>query len=143
MGLYLGESCQLHSCLSGLNILEGLLKYRTLLGIWGSPGALAFYVFVTFAKNFAVFVYNPTAGQHFDYKNLITGYIGIPVFLEAYLVYKLFYQTRLVKLEEVDLHSGLDEIGLYEMEFEAAEAEKLAKQSRMGRFYRHYLSWLF
>ena len=124
-------------------IPEGHLKYRAPLGIWGSWGALVFCVLVTFTKNFAVFVYNPTTGQHFDYKNFITGYIAIPVFLIAYIGYKIVYRTRLVRLEEVDLHSGLDEIELHEMEFEAAEAEKLANQNRLGRFYRRYLSWLF
>lgn len=125
------------------NIPEGHLKYRAPLGIWGSWGALAFCVLVTFTKNFAVFVYNPATGQQFDYKNFITGYIAIPVFLIAFLGYKIVYRTRLIKLADVDLHSGLDEIELHEMEFEAAEAEKLANQKPLGRFYRRYVSWLF
>ncbi|EXJ83321.1 hypothetical protein A1O1_06942 [Capronia coronata CBS 617.96] len=117
------------------------LIYRAPLGIWGSWYALVFCVIVTFTKNFAVFVHTPTSD--FDYKNFITGYIAIPVFLIILFGYKLVYRTKGVKPAEADLQSGLAEVELHEVEFAAMEAEQLAHQTRWGRYYRRYLSWLF
>ncbi|KIX01626.1 uncharacterized protein Z518_09352 [Rhinocladiella mackenziei CBS 650.93] len=126
-------------------IPEQNLRYRAPLGIWGSWVALAFCVLITFTKNFAVFIH--TATSDFDYKNFITGYIAIPVFLAIFLGYKLVYGTKGVKPAEADLQSGLSEVELHEMEFAAMEAEKRARarahQTRLGRFYRRYISWLF
>jgi amino acid transporter len=119
------------------------LRYRAPLGIWGSWGAMLFCGIVVFTKNFAVFLYDPTTGKHFDYKTFIDGYIAIPVFLIIFVGYKVAYRTRGVKPAEADLYSGLEEVELHEMEFEAAEAKMLANQNRLGRFYRRYLSWLF
>lgn len=122
---------------------ESSLKYRAPLGIWGSWGAMLFCGIVVFTKNFAVFTYDPTTGKHFDYKTFIDGYIAIPVFCIILFGYKVAYRTRGVKPAEADLYSGLEEVELHEMEFEAAEARMLANQNRLGRFYRRYLAWLF
>ncbi|EXJ87148.1 hypothetical protein A1O3_04107 [Capronia epimyces CBS 606.96] len=123
------------------NIPDDSLHYRAPLGIWGSWGALCFCVLVAFTKNFAVFIH--TATSDFDYKNFITGYIAIPVFLIILFAYKVVYRTKGVKPAEADLQSGLAEVRLHEIEFAAMEAEKLANQGRLGRYYRRYLSWLF
>ncbi|KAK6908424.1 amino acid transporter [Kwoniella mangroviensis CBS 10435] len=42
----------------------------------------------------------------FDYKTFITNYIGIPVYVIAYVGYKLFHRTKAVKMHEMDLTSG-------------------------------------
>ncbi|KAF5008708.1 hypothetical protein FDECE_5035 [Fusarium decemcellulare] len=62
------------------------LPYVAPLGIWGSYGALFVCVLVALTKNFDVFVNlddEPFGKEKF--KNFITGYIGIPVFVDAWL----------------------------------------------------------
>ncbi|KAK5223783.1 amino acid transporter [Exophiala xenobiotica] len=122
-------------------ISEEHLRYKAPCGVYGSWAALVFCVLVVFTKNFSVFIHTKTSD--FDYKNFITGYIAIPVFLVMFFGYKVVYRTKGVRPAEADLHTGLDEIELHEMEFAKFEAERLVKQNRLGRFYRRYISWLF
>lgn len=122
-------------------IPEEALHYKAPLGVWGSWFALVFCVLIAFTKNFAVFVHYK--GVDFDYKNFITGYIAIPTFLIFFFGYKLAYRTKAVKPSEADLYSGLAEVDIHEEEFLVMEAEKLANEKWLGRFYRRYISWLF
>ncbi|CAK7216733.1 hypothetical protein SCUCBS95973_002906 [Sporothrix curviconia] len=57
------------------------------LGIYGSYGALVFAVLVSIFKGFNYFTYSPVYGD-FDYKNFITAYLGIPLYLVMILGYK-------------------------------------------------------
>ncbi|WWC62328.1 uncharacterized protein I303_104924 [Kwoniella dejecticola CBS 10117] len=61
--------------------------------------SLVMIVLVCFFKGFDAFI-------PWDYKTFITNYIGIPVYVIAYVGYKLFYRTKAVKMHEMDLTSG-------------------------------------
>jgi len=130
------------------NIPNTALAYTAPLGIWGSYGALAFCILIALTKNFNVFVHSPKTYGNFDYKNFITGYLGIPLYLIMIFGYKLIMKSKGIKPEDADLFSGKDEIDREEEEFLAMKAQRDAeKMGGMGRkggwFYRRFVSWLF
>lgn len=64
---------------------------------YGTWFALFFCILIALTKNFTVFI------GEFNYKDFITGYIGIPVFLICLFGYKMVYKTKTVNPYEADL----------------------------------------
>ncbi|EGW34892.1 dicarboxylic amino acid permease [Spathaspora passalidarum NRRL Y-27907] len=120
------------------------LAYKSPLQPYGSYVALAICVLVIFIKNFTVFL-----GKPFTYKNFITGYIVLPVFLIMYFGYKFWYKTSIIKLHEVDLETYRDVVDAEFEKYEAEEAEKKAIREAEGKrfdkewFYDKCIGWIF
>jgi yeast amino acid transporter len=112
------------------------------LGIWGSYFALFFCILIALTKNFNVFAHDKKTYGNFDYKNFITGYLGIPLYIIMIFGYKFWYKTEMVRPSEADFYTGKDAIDREEEEFLARKAA-MGKQQRGGWFYRHFVSWLF
>ncbi|EEQ29232.1 amino acid transporter [Microsporum canis] len=125
------------------NVPETSLAFKAPFGATGSYGALAFCCLIAITKSFNVFVHDPKTYGNFDYKNFITSYLGIPVYLILLFGYKFYTKTEGVKAAEADLWSGKDEIDREEAEFLAQEAAKREQQGDAGWFYRRFVSWLF
>jgi len=123
------------------NIPTSSLAYAAPLGIWGSYIALAFCILIALTKNFSVFTRSPKTYGDFDYKNFITGYLGIPLYLGMIAGYKLIMKSERVRPETADLFSGKDEIDREEAEFLAREAATRGTGKRS--FYDRFVSWLF
>lgn len=60
-------------------ITNAMMPYVAPFGLVGSYAALFFCILIAFTKNFNVFTKG--AYGNFDYKNFITGYIGIPLYI--------------------------------------------------------------
>ncbi|KAF4312371.1 Amino acid/polyamine transporter I [Botryosphaeria dothidea] len=122
------------------NVQNESLAYVSPFGIWGSYIALGFCILIAFTKNFPVF----TKGDYgnFDYKNFITGYLGIPLYLIMIFGWKWWHKTEGVKPETSDLWTGKDVIDREEQEF---LAEQAARQKAPGErsFYDRFVAWLF
>jgi yeast amino acid transporter len=130
------------------NIPNTALAYTAPFGIWGSYCALAFSCLIALTKNFNVFVHSPKTYGDFDYKNFITGYLGIPLYLIMIFGYKIIKRTKGIPAHEADLFTGKDVIDREEEEFLAQkalrdEAKKGSMGTRGGWFYRTFVSWLF
>lgn len=122
------------------------LAYTAPLGLPGSYFALAFCILIAVFKNFDVFVHvkGRSGGEKFDYVNFITGYLGIPLYLGMIFGYKFMTKTPGWTPMTADLHTGKDVIDREENEFLAKKAaNRKAKPSRGGWFYRHFVAWLF
>ena len=80
------------------------LAYRAPFGKWGSHFALFWCIIIALTKNFSAF----TKGSYgaFDYKNFITGYLGIPLYLIMIFGYKLIYKSKGATPENADIWSG-------------------------------------
>lgn len=124
------------------NIPDSSMPYKSPFGLWGSVVALFFCCLIALTKNFSVFTYSPKYGK-FDYKNFITGYLGIPLYLIMIFGYKLVKKTKGVKPHEADLFTGKDIIDADEMEWLAREAEMKANGKRPHVLYRYTLGYLF
>lgn len=126
------------------NVPDTSLAFKAPLGAAGSYGALALCILIALTKNFNVFTYSKSYGN-FDYKNFVTGYLGIPLYLIMIFGYKFWTKCKGVKPEEADLWSGKDVIDREEEEFLAAKAARDAERgpNRGGWFYRTFVSWLF
>lgn len=120
------------------------LAYRSPLQPFGSYFALAICVIVIFIKNFTVFL-----GDSFTYKNFITGYIVLPVFVIMGVGYKLIKKTSVIAAEEADLETYRDVIDAEEERFAAAAAERKALREAEGNphdkewYYNTFIGWLF
>lgn len=128
------------------NVPDTALAFRAPLGPAGSYGALALCILIAITKNFTVFTHSKTYGN-FDYKNFITGYLGIPLYLIMIFGYKWWTGCKGVKPEDADLWSGKDAIDREEEEFLAAKRAHELERSKAGKggswFYRTFISWLF
>jgi amino acid transporter len=120
------------------------LAYRSPLQPYGSYVALAICVLVIFIKNFTVFL-----GDSFTYKDFITGYIILPIFIIMFLTYKFVYKTKLIPSDEVDLATFRDVIDAEEDRYAAEEEERRALREAQGNpidkewVYEKTLGWLF
>ena len=119
------------------------LAFRAPLGVAGSYGALVFCILIAVFKNCFVFVHMPTTYGNFDYKNFITGYLGIPLYLIMIFGYKFWTKTVGVRPETADLFGGKQAIDDEEAEFLARQAEQGKLTKQRGWFYRRFVSWLF
>jgi len=102
-------------------------------------------IIISIFKGYSVFVHSDVTGGkygNFDYKNFITGYIGIPLYLALIFGYKFWYKTEGVKPATADLYSKKDEIDIEEKEFIAVEQARKAEKGRAGGWYK-LISWLF
>lgn len=119
------------------------LHFVAPLGIWGSYFALFFCALIALTKNFDVFVRKTPTGPAFDYKNFVTGYIGIPLYLGMIFGYKFWYKTERVRPETADLYGGKDIIDRQEAEYLAAQAARGKVKNTGSWFYRTFIAWLF
>lgn len=87
------------------------LPYVAPLGMYGSISALAVCIIIGLTKNYEVFTHQGDFSNG-GYKNFITGYIGIPVFLGLLLGHKLITKSQGVKATELDFWPGKAEIDL-------------------------------
>lgn len=124
-------------------IPDSELAYTAPLGIAGSIGALAFCILIAIFKSFNVFVHSPKTYGNFDYKNFITGYLGIPLYLIMIFGYKFTHRNSSIRPQDVDLHSGKDAIDREEEEFVAEMERKAAERESENWFYRTFVAWLF
>lgn len=83
---------------------RALVPYKAPFGVIGSWVALIITSVVCFFKGWDSFV------TSFNVATFMTNYIGFVSFAAIYLFYKVFYKTRLIPLEEIDLFSGKQEI---------------------------------
>lgn len=127
-------------------IPETSLPYKAPFGLWGSYFALFWCIVISLTKNFNVF----TKGSYgdFDYKNFITGYLGIPLYLIMIFGYKIWakvtkqpHEGMGVKPIEADFYTGKDAIDREEEEFLAAKAAR-GGDNKGGKFYKRYIGWL-
>lgn len=111
----------------------------------GSIGALALCVLVAITKNYTVFF--PGEYGSFDYKNFVTGYIGIPIYLILLFGHKLYTKSKTVQPHLADFYTGKDIIDREEEEFLAEQSRRRAAQSKQtgagAWFYKTFISWLF
>ncbi|CAH2352667.1 dicarboxylic amino acid permease [[Candida] railenensis] len=120
------------------------LVYRSPLQPYGSYIAFSLCVLVIFIKNFTVFL-----GDSFTYKDFITGYIVLPVFVIMYISFKVYHKTKMFKPEEVDLVTYRDVIDAEEERFAAEYEERKAVREASGNpkdkewYYETFLGWLF
>ncbi|KIW58017.1 hypothetical protein PV05_02569 [Exophiala xenobiotica] len=125
------------------NVPDTALAFKAPLGVAGSCGALALCILISLTKNFNVFTHSESYGD-FDYKNFVTGYLGIPLYLIMIFGYKLWTKCKGVKPREADLWTGKDIIDREEEEFLAAKRAKELERGKGGNwFYRTFVSWLF
>ncbi|KAK2870548.1 hypothetical protein FQN49_003114 [Arthroderma sp. PD_2] len=125
------------------NVPETSLAFKAPFGVIGSYCACAFCILIAVTKSYDVFVHNPTTYGNFDYKNFITSYLGIPIYLILLFGFKFSQKSQGVRPEEADLWSGKEEIDREEAEFLAQEAAKREQNGDAGWFYRRFVSWLF
>lgn len=121
-------------------ISDDAMPYTAPFGICGSYVALFFCCLIAVTKNFNVF----TKGDYgnFDYKNFITGYLGIPLYLAMILGYKYWHNTKRIRPGMADMYGGKAEIDREEEEFLAQQA-MMQKNKKAGWFYRTFVGWLF
>ncbi|KAJ5770572.1 uncharacterized protein N7511_002623 [Penicillium nucicola] len=124
-------------------IPEESLAYKAPFGAAGSYFALAFCILIAFTKNYDVFVHNPKKYGNFDYKNFITAYLGIPLYLILIFGYKFVTKCKGVTPETADLFTGKDEIDREEAAYLAAKEAEAEKHADAGWFYQKFVSWLF
>lgn len=125
------------------NVPNSDLAYVAPLGIYGSYGALAFCILIAFTKNFNVFTHSPKYGN-FDYKNFITAYLGIPLYLILIFGYKLTHRGQPpVTPSNADLWSGKEEIDRQEAAYLARKDAQVEKHAQSNWFYQKCVSWLF
>ena len=123
-------------------LTDEMMPYTAPLGIWGSYVALFICVLVAITKNFDSFI--PNLSYKGNYKNFITGYIGIPLYLALIFGHKFLTKSKGVRPHECDFYTGKDVIDREEEEFLAQQAaEKAAHPNRGKSFYRKWVSWLF
>ncbi len=125
-------------------VADHQLAYRAPLGVAGSYGALVSCILIALFKNFDVFVHSPKTYGKFDYKNFITGYLGIPLYIIMIFGYKFVTKEKAPTPYTADLFGGKQAIDDEEAEFLARKAEKnRGKTNQGGWFYRTFISWLF
>lgn len=124
------------------NVDERSLAFKAPLGIYGSYGACAFCILISLTKSYYVFTYSPEWG-HFDYKNFITAYLGIPVYLILIFGYKFWTKCKGVDPKTADLWTGKDVIDREETAFIERMAAQTENQRKANWFYRTFVAWLF
>jgi amino acid transporter len=120
------------------------LAYVAPLGIWGSIGALIFSCLIAFFKGFNYFVPSANHGT-MDWRNIITSYIGIPLYIIMIFGYKAVMKSKRVNAHEADLFSGKQRIDDEEAEFIANERAKNdgSEKSRWERIYEKTIGYVF
>jgi yeast amino acid transporter len=117
------------------NIPNSSLAYVAPLGKWGSVGALFFCCLIAIFKGFVVFTHG--SWGNFDYKNFITNYLGIPIYLVMILGYKVIMRSQRVLPHTADMYGGKQRIDDEENEFIAQQMDKNNGRTE-GRWERIY-----
>ena len=114
-------------------------------GIWGSYISLSFCCLIAVFKGFNYFLPDYTSYGKWDFKNFITAYLGIPLYLIMIGGYKLIMKSEGVRPETADLYSGKARIDEEEAEYIAAEkARNHGKEyGRWERIYNHSIGAIF
>ena len=73
------------------------LPYRAKLFPFGPLLALALCTFIILGQNFQAFI-----GGEIDWNGVFVSYIGLPLFLIVWLVYKVKHKTKLIPLKDCD-----------------------------------------
>ncbi len=125
-------------------ITASQMAYVAPLGLYGTYFALVFCILISIFKNFDVFVHDKSrkGAVNFDYKNFITGYLGIPLYLGMILGYKLVRKSKGWTSVSADLFTGKDVIDREEEEF-LAEKEARGREKGGEKFYDRFVAWLF
>ncbi|RDA93627.1 hypothetical protein CP533_6186 [Ophiocordyceps camponoti-saundersi (nom. inval.)] len=123
------------------SIPDSAMPYVAPQGLWGSYGALFFCILITLTKNFTVFIRHGDGG--FQFKDFITGYIGIPVYLALLFGHMIVTKSRGIRPADVDFFTGKDHIDAEEKDFLEKQAEERAASTGWARFYHRYVAWLF
>ncbi|OAA33460.1 dicarboxylic amino acid permease [Moelleriella libera RCEF 2490] len=123
------------------NLADSAMPYVAPQGLIGTYFALFFCCLILLTKNFDVFVHHD--GIQFDYKNFITGYLGIPLYLILLFGHMLFTKSRGVKAHEADFYTGKEFVDQEEADFLELQKAKIAASTGWSKFYNRYVSWLF
>jgi amino acid transporter len=126
------------------NVPDTALAYVSPFGVAGSMTALVFACLIAFFKGFDCFVHNPSYGN-FDYKDFITAYLGIPLYIIMIFGYKFVMKTKQVGPEEADLFGGKAKIDEDEADFVAAQVRRRGgvAEAKRRKLYRVTLGNLF
>lgn len=126
-------------------VLDSEMPFVSPGGIWGSYISLFFCCLIAFFKGFNYFVPDPKTYGKFDYKNFITAYLGIPLYIIMIVGYKVIMKSETVRPETADLFSGKAKIDEEEAEYLAAEAAKHHGKTRStkAKIYDRTLGALF
>ncbi|OAQ63092.2 dicarboxylic amino acid permease [Pochonia chlamydosporia 170] len=123
------------------NIPDSAMPYVAPQGMVGTVIALSFCILIALTKNFGVFVHQ--GGDTFVYKDFITGYLGIPLYLILLFGHMFITKSRRVKPTEADFFTGKEIIDNEEREFVEKVKEQQAAKTGWSRVYSRVLSWLF
>lgn len=121
---------------------DSSIPYKAPLGMLGSYIALFFCVLVAITRSFGVFIHDPEYGT-FDYKTFITSYLGIPLYVLSFFVWKYIKKTELVKPHNADIWTGKAAIDREEEAFVARKEVEDQHARGWKKFYNRFLSWLF
>ncbi|TRM57151.1 amino acid permease/ SLC12A domain-containing protein [Schizophyllum amplum] len=126
-------------------VTDDQMPYVAPLGRNGSIGALVGCCIIAIFKNFNVF----TPGDYgtWDYKNFVTGYLGIPLYLILIFGFKIWYhrvysRSSAIPAHSADIFSGKAAIDEQEADFLARQAAK-PEGKGIKRIYKKYVAWLF
>jgi len=103
------------------------LPYKAPFQPWGAYFALITTAIITFFKGYDTFI-------PFKTDTFVTAYIGIPTFFVLWGSYKLYFKTKVIPLDQIDLVSGKREIDEEEEQF-LAEQAKLGPRNRWQRLW--------
>lgn len=131
-------------------ITNDQMPYVAPLGHYGSYGALVGCILIAVFKNWNVFIEEPKKYGKWDYKNFVTGYLGIPLYLIMIFGHKLWFRKQIasgeavggIKPHEADLFLGKAKIDREEEEFLRMKANE-PEPKGIKRWYKRYVSWLF
>ncbi|EHY59461.1 amino acid transporter [Exophiala dermatitidis] len=121
-------------------VTDSSLHFRAPFGLWGSVIALFFTILVLLTKNFSVFTHG--SWGNFDYKNFLTGYLGVVIYIVLTLGWKIWNKTKYVRSSEADIWTGKAEVDQDEAEFLAQQAARTESHGKFHRLYRHTLGYL-
>ncbi|KYK60518.1 putative DIP5-glutamate and aspartate permease [Drechmeria coniospora] len=123
------------------NIPDSAMPYVAPQGLIGTYVALFFCCLIALTKNFNVFIHH--GDVEFDYKEFLTGYLGIPIYLALIFGHMLVTKSRGIAPHQVDFFTGKDIIDHEEAVFVEQKAAKDAAATGWSKFYNRYVSWLF
>lgn len=123
------------------DIPDSGMPYVAPQGLVGTYIALFFCILIALTKNFSVFVHHDDV--EFDYKEFITGYLGIPIYLILIFGHMFFTKSRGVRPHDADFYTGKDIIDHEGSVFLDRQAEKAAASTGWAKFYKRYIAWLF
>ncbi|OXH18549.1 hypothetical protein C369_00614 [Cryptococcus neoformans A5-35-17] len=113
-------------------ISRDTLPYKSPLQPYFTYCSLFFTCLVCFFKGFDGFM-------PWDYKAFITNYIGIPIYVIAYIGFKLIRKTKAVKMWEMDLTTGAREF--HDLDEETEEEQQYKSMSFKQKVIYQIKNW--